>query len=231
MTVVSGVLFDKVRFTNAQATIPELAAPDCQARMQDLKQSICINTTAFEDLSAIATKKTYIGSKTECALLEFATKMPGDFHYLALRKEHELVQAFPFSSERKSMCTVVIVKRPGSEPIYRAHLKGASEIILEMCNSYCQADGSTAPLSTEFRTSISKDINDYANQSLRTICLAVRDFSASEWNAFAANDVNLAPSDKFSLLALVGIEDPLRPGVTEAVQKCQKAGVFIRMVR
>jgi Ca2+-transporting ATPase len=78
-------------------------------------------------------------------------------------------------------------------------------------------------------------VSNYANRSLRTIALLFRDFS--EWpprGALSPDDKKQADFDKIfkdmTFFGVVGIQDPLRPGVEKAVHDCQVAGVFVRMV-
>ena len=86
------------------------------------------------------------------------------------------------------------------------------------------------------RTTLSNLITSYAERSLRTIGLVYRDFD--RWPPKQARrvegDANEALFEdifkKMVLLAIVGIQDPLREGVKEAVETCQKAGVTVRMV-
>jgi Ca2+-transporting ATPase len=78
-------------------------------------------------------------------------------------------------------------------------------------------------------------ITSYASRSLRTIALLYRDFE--QWPPEGAEDEDDPNDAKFDLvfkemvfLGVVGIKDPLREGVRDAVQDCQNAGVVIRMV-
>ena len=92
----------------------------------------------------------------------------------------------------------------------------------------------TEPLHETQRQSLTNTINEYASRSLRTIGFVYRDFQ--EWppaNAQLTEDgdvgLNFLLHD-LTILGIVGIQDPVRPGVPEAVRKAQRAGVTIRMV-
>jgi Ca2+-transporting ATPase len=93
---------------------------------------------------------------------------------------------------------------------------------------------STISMTTEHRETVNKLINYYASNSLRTIGMAYKDFE--QWPprmAKRADDTEVLFEDLFRNMvftAMVGIQDPLREGVPEAVRLCQRAGVVVRMV-
>jgi Ca2+-transporting ATPase len=154
------------------------------------------------------------------------------------RENAQIIQPFPFSSERKCMGCVVKMVIDGQQ-CYRLLVKGASEILLKHSSQAIDTSSGKLtqhPLSEKERQSIENTIMDYATQSLRTIGLVYRDFP--EWPPAGArtssDDKTQAEfDDVFSqmvFIGVVGIMDPLRPGVTKAVEDCRKAGVFVRMV-
>lgn len=131
---------------------------------------------------------------------------------------------------------VVIKMGTGS---YRMLVKGASEILLGRCTRIIRDPTQGAEettLTPEDMESLNAIIKNYASRSLRTIGLLYRDYD--HWPPRGAptqkDDARLADFDKIfkdmALLGIVGIQDPLRVGVTEAVRQCQVAGVFVRMV-
>jgi Ca2+-transporting ATPase len=90
-------------------------------------------------------------------------------------------------------------------------------------------------LGSEERERLEGFILNYAKQSLRTIALVFRDFA--EWPpSDAVNPEDASEADlglllsNMTFLGVVGIQDPIRPGVPEAVAKCHHAGVTVRMV-
>ncbi|CAO1621163.1 unnamed protein product [Parajaminaea phylloscopi] len=236
--------------------------------------SIAINSTAFEETNdgdaVAATGKTsffgrlfkraskdssktahesantFVGSKTETALLSFAKDLKWD-DYRQRRKVHEVVTSYPFSSERKAM-GVVIKKRDGTG--YRFYVKGASEVITALCTTAVevprQGDDSMSDIvareiSEEDRGNLTRTIAFYANQTLRTLGLAYRDFE--QWppaDATFVDNGDGASSEKeidyssiakhLTLLSVVAIEDPLRDGVAKAVADTYKAGLRVIMV-
>ncbi|KAI8980025.1 calcium-translocating P-type ATPase [Trametes punicea] len=204
--------------------------------LRDLfNEAIAINSTAFEDAEPETGKRVFVGSKTETALLKFA-KENGWPDYKATRDAADIVQMIPFSSERKAMGVVVRLPRGR----YRVYLKGASEILTRSCSSHvvvergsADKDVKTRELDDLARDNISRTIIFYANQTLRTIALCYRDFDS--WpppgvHAESADEVPYADlAHDLTLIAITGIEDPLRPGVRDAVADCHKAGVTVKM--
>ncbi|XP_008107878.2 plasma membrane calcium-transporting ATPase 4 isoform X4 [Anolis carolinensis] len=166
-----------------------------------------------------------VGNKTECALLGFVLDLKQD--YQAVRNEvpeEKLYKVYTFNSVRKSMSTVL--KNPDGG--FRMYSKGASEILLRKCTKILDKNGEPRIFKVKDRDEmVKKVIEPMACQGLRTICLAYRDFPAGvepDWDA-----ENEILSD-LSCICVVGIEDPVRPEVPDAILKCQRAGITVRMV-
>ena len=112
------------------------------------------------------------------------------------------------------MSTVVPVTDDKGEIIsYRVHCKGASEIVLANCVSIIGPEGEVTPLTGEDRRNIVKTVVEpMADNGLRTICLAYKDFpkdTTQDW------EDELAVVSQLTCLGIVGIEDPVRPEVSE----------------
>ncbi|KAK2651900.1 hypothetical protein Ddye_011756 [Dipteronia dyeriana] len=162
-------------------------------------------------------KNTIIGTPTETALLELGLLLGGDFK--AQRNEVKIIKVEPFNSVRKKMSVLVALPEGG----LRAFCKGASEIVLEMCDKVIDDSGESVPLSEEKFQEVTDIINGFASEALRTLCLVFKDLNDS-------SDENNIPENGYTLIAVVGIKDPVRPGVKEAVQTCLTAGITVRMV-
>jgi P-type Ca2+ transporter type 2C len=204
-----------------------------------VRDSIALNSTAFEGTDDKGNKE-FVGSKTETALLGLA-KDYLEMNDLAMERENaNIVQPIPFNSERKCMGCVVKIQPEGGKPFHRFYVKGASEILLHHSNQVVDTSSreglSQHMLSEKDRKAVENTITDYASKSLRTIALVYRDFP--QW---PPRGVRCASDDKTQaefkdifnemiFIGVVGIMDPLRPGVTKAVEDCRKAGVFVRMV-
>uniref|UniRef100_H3BI64 Calcium-transporting ATPase n=1 Tax=Latimeria chalumnae TaxID=7897 RepID=H3BI64_LATCH len=166
-----------------------------------------------------------VGNKTECGLLGFVLDLKRDYQLIRVEiPEEKLYKVYTFNSVRKSMST--IIKMPDGS--FRMYSKGASEIVLKKCSRILNAAGETRIFRPRDRDEmVKKIIEPMACDGLRTICIAFRDFSADPeptWDN--ENDI----LTDLTCIAVVGIEDPVRPEVPEAIKKCQQAGITVRMV-
>uniref|UniRef100_A0A9J8DEG1 Calcium-transporting ATPase n=1 Tax=Cyprinus carpio carpio TaxID=630221 RepID=A0A9J8DEG1_CYPCA len=167
-----------------------------------------------------------VGNKTECALLGFTIDLRKD--YQAIRSEYpeeKLYKVYTFNSVRKSMSTVL--KNPDGS--YRMFSKGASEILLKKCCKVLSANGEAKVFRPIDRDDMVKEvIEPMASEGLRTICLAYRDFPVSDGEPDWDNEADILTG--LTCICVVGIEDPVRPEVPDAIKKCQRAGITVRMV-
>lgn len=168
----------------------------------------------------------HVGNKTECALLGFLLDLKRDYQDVRNEiPEESLYKVYTFNSVRKSMSTVL----KNSDGSYRIFSKGASEIILKKCFKILSANGEAKVFRPRDRDDIIKTvIEPMASEGLRTICLAFRDFPAGEPEPDWDNENDIVTG--LTCIAVVGIEDPVRPEVPDAIKKCQKAGITVRMV-
>lgn len=197
-----------------------------------LKQSIAVNSTAFEAIQGDS--EDFIGSKTETALLGFARDHLAMNRLSEERSNANVVQMVPFDSGRK--CMAAVVKMDATR--YRMYVKGASEILLNTCSRIIDDPSrgvSDIPMTEQNLKTLTETISIFASRSLRTIGLVYKEFE--QWppaGAATQEDPKSAVFDKvfndMVFLGIVGIQDPLRVGVTDAVRACQKAGVVVRMV-
>lgn len=234
MTVVAGT-FGNSSFAKSEAAQPgsqsasTWASSQSQAAKDLLVQSVAINSTAFEGEDA--GQFCFVGSKTETALLQFAKDHLGMDSLPLVRDNEKTVQIFPFNSSKKCMAAVIQLRSGG----YRLLVKGASEILLSYCNEKANMENLTnSALSASDNMALRSTIEAYARQSLRTIGIVYRDYA--QWppaGVHASEDGHVqlgALLKDLVFLGVVGIQDPVRPGVPEAVESARKAGVKIRMV-
>ncbi|XP_056381256.1 plasma membrane calcium-transporting ATPase 2 isoform X4 [Hyla sarda] len=166
-----------------------------------------------------------VGNKTECGLLGFVLDLKQNYQTVRnLIPEEKLYKVYTFNSVRKSMSTVVKLE-DGS---FRLYSKGASEIILKKCSKILNEVGEPRLFKPRDRDEmVKKVIEPMASDGLRTICIAYRDFPQSpepDWE----NENDIVAD--LTCVTVVGIEDPVRPEVPEAIRKCQRAGITVRMV-
>ncbi|XP_057362633.1 plasma membrane calcium-transporting ATPase 2 isoform X3 [Manis pentadactyla] len=166
-----------------------------------------------------------VGNKTECGLLGFVLDLKQDYEPVRSQMpEEKLYKVYTFNSVRKSMSTVI--KMPDES--FRMYSKGASEIVLKKCCKILTGAGEPRVFRPRDRDEmVKKVIEPMACDGLRTICVAYRDFPSSpepDWDN--ENDI----LNDLTCICVVGIEDPVRPEVPEAIRKCQRAGITVRMV-
>jgi Ca2+ transporting ATPase len=181
----------------------------------------------------------YSGNATECAMLKMVNQLDAfdgepddrDQPYRKIRKDFPESMpgrsAITFSSKRKRMSTLVPMPQ-GSKSPHRLYCKGASEMVLELCTKVAEKDGSDKPITEDEREKINKAIDDFANMGLRTIAVAYRNLDESP----VKEDGSLPESVEagLTLVCIVGIEDPLRVEVVDAIKTCNRAGITVRMV-
>lgn len=188
-----------------------------------LIESISVNSTAskrrIQDPVTQQVVQKYHGNKTEIAMLQLVDKLHAD--PMAVRASFaDRAHSYPFTSAKKRMTTCLRMSAAGP---MRTHAKGASELVLADCMNV-MIHGEVHPIGNALRKQLADTINTFARQRLRTIAIAYLD--DPDTTIFPENDTAIG----FTLLGLVGIEDPIRPEVEGAVAKCRNAGVTVRMV-
>jgi Ca2+-transporting ATPase len=181
-----------------------------------LAQGIFVNTGS-EVVKGDDGKRTILGTPTEAALLEFGLTLEGDGY--AEHNKLSRVRVEPFNSVKKKMSVIIRLPDGG----LRSYCKGASEIILGHCDTYLSSEGNIIPLSEKQKENVLDIINSFASEALRTLCIAFKDLNE-------ISDEEPIPDNGYTLIALFGIKDPVRPGVRDAVMTCMAAGITVRMV-
>jgi Ca2+-transporting ATPase len=91
------------------------------------------------------------------------------YDYNVLRKENKILVSFPFSSDvKRSSCVVAYAGEN------RMFVKGASEIVLELCDDYLDEKMKSHSLTSEFKASLNKTIESMASEGLRTLTIAYK---------------------------------------------------------
>ncbi|KAL4571741.1 hypothetical protein LXL04_018506 [Taraxacum kok-saghyz] len=190
---------------------------DNQKLPETLLQGVfeCTGSEVVKDKSG---NTSILGTPTESAILQYGLDLGGDFE--TVRGQIKMIKMEPFNSAKKKMSVVVTLP----EGKTRAFCKGASEIVLGLCDKMIDGNGEVVELSEEKVKLITNVIEEFAVEALRTLCLAYLDIEGT----FDC-DENI-PESGYTLIAVVGIKDPLRPGVKEAVETCLAAGITVRMV-
>ncbi|MBI2992803.1 MAG: cation-transporting P-type ATPase [Gammaproteobacteria bacterium] len=150
----------------------------------------------------------WLGDPMEIALVEMATPFVPD--------EAPKIDEIPFDSERKRLFTV---HRTANGPVLYA--KGAFEMLLPSCRWVADAAG-RRPLTRQDAEAFTQAQSSMAQKGLRVLALVHRDLPEPYDPARLEEDLVLD--------ALVGLEDPPRPEVPAAIERCRLAGIRVVMV-
>ncbi|CAL5210477.1 unnamed protein product [Lathyrus oleraceus] len=189
-----------------------------------INESIAQNSTGNVFVSKDGGAVEVSGSPTEKAILSWAVKLGMNFDLT--RSSSTVLHVFPFNSEKKRGGVALKLADSG----VHIHWKGAAEIVLGACNQYLDSNGHLQSIE-EQKAFFKEAIDDMAARSLRCVAIAYRSY---ELDQIPSNEEDLnqwsLPEDELVLLAIVGIKDPCRPSVKDAVRICTEAGVKVRMV-
>lgn len=152
------------------------------------------------------------GEPTEAALVTFAAAE--GLEKPSLEAEQPRVDEAPFDSSRKMMSTVHHVNNA-----FVQYTKGAPDEVLQRCTTIWE-NGQAQPLDDQKRAAILKDNQALANQALRVLAAAKRD-----WPTKPNDHTPEALEQELCWIGLVGMMDPVRPEVQTAIAKCCEAGI------
>ena len=220
-----------------------------------LLQNALLNNEAFLTQNTDG-KEVGVGSAIEVAMLKWARRMGIDYvkmrTELPQKKEDDgkpgVIKLYPFHSNRKrSSC---LVRLPNGK--YRLYVKGAPEMVIRLCDYIAYDLGKANPMTGKFVESdgkvegegkrkniVENCIYPMAKQALRVLAFAYRDFDEPvDWDEMVqyATEEQKGVGDcpkvesNLTMIGLLGVQDPVRGEVPDSVLKCQKAGIFVRMV-
>lgn len=188
------------------------------------REGIGVNTllrTAYLCNNAQFINNEYKGDPTEAALLRYAREKIGDI-------KSERIHEIPFDSERKRMTTVykkleTEKGRTGESgtpfPGFIAYTKGALENVLPLC-SYILIDNKKVQINESNKKNLMDAYHSLMDRGLRVLSFAYSELQTPD-----------AESEKdMVFIGLIGIEDPPRPEVSEAIKKCYGAGIKVIML-
>jgi Ca2+-transporting ATPase len=167
------------------------------------------------------------GDPTEGALLTLAAKCGADQEVVA--SSHSVVHELPFDSDRKRM-TVVALDPAGMQV---AHTKGSADVLVPLCANYATDQG-LLPLDERTRKAIADEADRMSRGALRVLAVARREIPRTGGRARpVAVGAQTRDSDvetRLTFVGLVGMMDPPRPGVKEAIRQCAEAHVRVVMI-
>jgi Ca2+-transporting ATPase len=164
------------------------------------------------------------GDPTEGALLTLAAK--GGVAKDSVVSSVQVVKELPFDSDRKRM-TILTLDEHGSEVV---HTKGSADVLIPMCVSYACDSGDEA-LDDAMRDKLMHEVERMSEQSLRVLAVARRVLEKSEAPISGSGErKSIELEEKLTFVGIVGMIDPPRVGVVEAVRECAEAHVRAVMI-
>jgi len=159
----------------------------------------------------------YVGDPTETALVAYTG--PRGYDKNECENRYKRVAEIPFDSDRKLMTTVNNIENK----IYSL-TKGAPDILVKRCTKIL-VNGEIRDINAEDIKAIEKANSDMANKALRVLAAAYK-----ELNAVPEKPTTEMLEQEMIFVGLVGMIDPPRPEVKDAVKLCKKAGIKAIMI-
>ncbi|KAI0088963.1 calcium ATPase transmembrane domain M-containing protein [Irpex rosettiformis] len=229
----------------------EYAAEDIQKRLEigdgstpptvkDLHMvaRLC-NGARFEEPSSEAEsleERAVKGDATDTAVLRFSESLP-TLDSAALVDSHEKLFEIPFNSRNKWMLTVVRERKASEDPCTWIFVKGAPDILFPACTHFLDTEGHARYLDSNSRNNLQALQMRWSSQGQRVLALCRRSPSVASskldftnTNPNTIEEVMYAELQDLTLVGLVGIRDPPRPDVKDAITIIRRAGVRVFMV-
>ncbi len=221
---VTGTGYDpQGEIKNAQGEVVDVVD---RPALNDLLATMTLASTAQLERKGGAWR--VVGDPTEGALLTLAAKagMPKE----SVAPSHQFVKEIPFDSDRKRM-TIVTLDERGREI---AHTKGSADVLIPRCVAWHTPEG-IEPLDDAKRQAIIGEAERMSSLSLRVLAICRRELSdrspsmpPSDGSSENRHGVDI--EQRLTFLGLVGMIDPPRAGVKEAVAACVDARVRAVMI-
>lgn len=152
------------------------------------------------------------GEPTECALVNYAESI--GVHKYELVSKYPRIGEAPFDSGRKMMSTIHNI----DDEIIQ-YTKGACEILLERCVGYLD-NGNVIPITDEIKNRIISQNKEFADRALRVLGVAYKKYDVKPENCEPEKIEN-----NLIFIGFVGMIDPCRPEVYDAIKECRSAGI------
>jgi Ca2+-transporting ATPase len=160
-----------------------------------------------------------VGDPMEAAMLVLGLK--GGLGRTAANQQWPRIAEIPFDAAHKFMATF---HKDGE--VVRICVKGAPDVLLSRCNMLLVSDGKV-PLGNSARTKVEQEYRSLAERGLRGLLVASRLIPTAEFEA--ARELHHYIHD-LTIVGLIGLADPPRPGAKEAIARCKNAGIQVKMI-
>jgi sodium/potassium-transporting ATPase subunit alpha len=183
-------------------TVKTAWSPDDKGVMASTVAQLCSNVT-------VAPGGGVKGDPTETALYSYAVGQGA--------VTGERLGETPFDADRKRMATLHRI-----DGKLFVLIKGAGESVVPLCTSLCQSGSTAIPLDAGSTAGLLERQKNMASEGLRVIALAYR-----ELDALPTGDI---PEDGLTFAGFMGLLDPPRPEVPDALKNCRSAGIKVIMI-
>jgi calcium-translocating P-type ATPase len=201
MTVEHVIVGDEV------LPVSELLEQTSPEFIDALALSIAINTTAV-----ITDENLALGSQTECALIRLLRDALR-LNINEVRSRAIIVKSFAFDQSRKVMSTFTSTNQ--------VFVKGAPDVLLQHCQFVMNRRGHSCPLDDAMRQSLRVRIDEHCARAYRLLAICAAPVET------VTPDIENVP---LTLLAIASIRDALRSSTTDAILRCQRAGIRVLMI-
>lgn len=189
--------------TQNKMTVVEHAGDD--EKLLALAMTLCTDAEIDEENHTV-------GEPTECALVNYGNSL--GLYKPTLKKQYVRTGEAPFDSNRKMMSTVHQMEKG----TYIQFTKGAPDEVLKKCNKIW-LNGKEQPLTDALRKQILEQNHQMANQALRVLCAAFKEYKQEPQYTIENLECDLC------YVGLTGMIDPIREEVKDAIVKCKEAGI------
>ncbi len=199
-------------------TVKELYFGSLHASAEDAMQENAADTlvrTMALCNDTVSNGDTLVGDPTETALVRYA--IDRGINYTDLIAQWKRVDELPFDSVRKMMTTI---NYNAEQNTYVAHVKGAPDLLIARC-THILIDGKIVPMTDLHRADIAAANKAMADKALRVLAAAIQ----TDLSAPSADTQKAAWETNLTFVGLVGMIDPPRPEVKNAVETCKRAGM------
>ena len=178
--------------------------------------AVCNNSKLFKDKEE--NKYKIIGDPTEAALLVLAEKA-GFKRQLLLEKEKQ-IDELPFSPELKYRASLsVLTQRNSTKEIY---IIGAPEAVIQHSTQILK-NGRKTKLTEQDKKILENKIDALAHKAMRVLAIAYKEVPSS------LNELTEKETTKLVFVGVIGMIDPPREEVIDAISKTKKAGIRVLM--
>ncbi|MFY9608117.1 MAG: HAD-IC family P-type ATPase [Blastocatellia bacterium] len=205
---------------------PQSAADEDELLGRVVRASVLCNEASLT--ANAGNRSRAIGDPTETALLVAAEEMGVDVS--GLRSKYPKVIEVPFDASTKRMITV----HRGKTGVDLAAIKGAPSVVLKACANYVDSGGVTPLLDDDVRARFLSANEEMAGRALRVLGLAEKNLDrvGDRVAQGLVSELESNPQIQagYTFLGFVGMIDPPRPEVPEAIEQARAAGIRIVML-